>query len=462
MSTKPDKQSKLLLVDNDEEFLDDAVAILSREFECVGVSDPDSVLARVDQEDPDAVLLDIYFENRCPLGFEILTDILKDHPFLPVIMWTEEDSVQGALEAQRRGAFHYVTKTPRPGDVMVVIDAALKQRRVLITNKALRTEIDRNWGDFIYASEKMARLFDKLDKIAASDHSVLITGETGVGKGLLAHEMHRRSSRSEEPFVVVECAALPETIVENELFGHEKGAYTGAVSRQVGSCEAADRGTLFLDEIGDMPMSSQAKLLRLADEGKFKRLGGARERSVDVRIVAATNRQLGEAVAKEEFRRDLFYRLNTFHIDIPPLRERREDIVPLAVHFASLRTHACGERFALSDPAQMFLQAREWPGNARELKHAVERACVMSESPVLSLHDFVLEGDGASQVLDYEAAKEQVLLDFKRSFVLEALRRNRWNIARAAEESGVSRPGFYRFMDETGVKRPESEEAEGS
>jgi DNA-binding NtrC family response regulator len=297
----------------------------------------------------------------------------------------------------------------------------------------------------------MERVFADLEKIAASDQAVLITGETGVGKGLLAREIHRRSSRASGPFRVVECASLPDTIVENELFGHERGAYTGAVSQQIGSCETADGGTLFLDEIGDMPLVSQAKLLRLADEGKFRRLGGTREQTVDIRIIAATNHDLGSEVESGAFRKDLFYRLNTFHIDIPPLRERRDDIVPLARHFAAECRRGGSGGFALSAGAELYLQSQNWDGNVRELLHTVERACVLADDRVLKPQDVAMPGHDARTPPDYETAKERTILDLKRTLTSEALRRNDGNITAAARELGVSRQTFHRFLRETGL-----------
>ncbi len=450
MGERPDARKKLLLVDDSVPFLEAANAVLSADFEVASVSDPADVLDACRREEPDAVLLDLYFDGA-PRGFDILSELLSEYPFLPVIMWTESESMDEELRSQELGAFHHVRKDARPGDVVVVVDAALRRRRVLIQDETLRTEEDKRWGEFVYASSSMDRVFRGLEKIAASDQSVLITGETGVGKGLLAREIHRRSSRAGGPFRVVECASLPDTIVENELFGHERGAYTGAVSQQIGSCEAADGGTLFLDEIGDMPLVSQAKLLRLADEGRFKRLGGTREQSVNIRIVAATNHDLETEVESGTFRKDLFYRLNTFHLNIPPLRERREDIVPLARHFAAASARGGRSGFTLSPGAEMYLQSQSWEGNARELLHAVERACVLAADTVLKPQDVALPGREAKAPPDYETAKERTLLDLKRTLTSEALRRNDGNITAAAEELGVSRQTFHRFLRETGL-----------
>ena len=441
---------KLLLVDDSAEFLEAAEAVMSGSFEVSCVSDPVAVLETCRLEEPDAVLLDLYFDGE-PKGFNLLTSILGEYPFLPVIMWTESESMEEELRAQDLGAFHYVRKDARPGDAVVVVDAALRRRQILISDGDLRAEQDRRWGQFIYSDEVMERIFENLSRIAASEQSVLITGETGVGKGLLAREIHRRSLRSQGPFKVVECASLPDTIVENELFGHEKGAYTGAVSQQIGSCEAADGGTLFLDEIGDMPLVSQAKLLRLADEGRFKRLGGKRDKSVDVRIIAATNHDLADEAGSGAFRKDLYYRLNTFHIELPPLRERRNDIVPLARHFATGFKRDAEEGFMLSPGAELYLQSQNWDGNVRELKHAIERACVLCHGRTLMPQDFATAGRSERLPLTYETAKERVILDLKRTLATEALSRNAGSVTKAAAELSVSRQTFHRFLRETGL-----------
>ncbi len=451
MSRSPDRRRRLLLVDDSVPFLETAEAILTGGFDVACVSDPERVLDACADEEPDAVLLDLYFDGA-PRGFDILTELLAEYPFLPVIMWTESESMEDELRSQELGAFHHVRKDARPGDVLVVVDAALRRRRLLIGERAFSEEVDRRWGEFIYASDTMERVFATLDRIAASDQSVLITGETGVGKGLLAREIHRRSSRAAGPFAVVECASLPDTIVENELFGHEKGAYTGAVSQQIGSCEVADGGTLFLDEIGDMPVVSQAKLLRLADEGRFKRLGGRHERYVDIRIIAATNHDLAQEAESGRFRKDLFYRLNTFHIDIPPLRGRREDIVPLARHFAGGFVQGSQRGFSLSPAAELYLQSQRWDGNVRELKHTIGRACVLADDSVLNPRDLAVPaGPEVTLPVNYETERSRVVSDLKRTLVTTSLARNKGNITKAAEDIGVSRQTFHEFLKETGL-----------
>ncbi len=449
-------RSKLLLVDDDAEFLKDAELILGKTFDCVTAERPDEVLGACSDEHPDAVLLDLYFDRE-PLGFEILSDIHEEYPFLPVIMWTQEESIESALEAQARGAFHYVRKTAKASDVLLILDAALRHRQVLLENRALREEVERSWGEFVYASDVIGRLFANLDTIAREEGSVLLTGETGVGKGLLAREIHRRSPRAKGPSVTVECTTLPETLVESELFGHERGAFTEAFAQKIGRCETADGGTLFLDEIADVPLAVQAKLRRLVDEKTFSRVGDTTERKVDARIIVATNQDIERAIADGRFLRDLEARLRIFPIHIPPLRERRDDIVALAEHFLSRQSESRERTFRLSDRSRVYLRSLDWPGNTRELKIAVERACALSDHTTLTPADFPPRASGIPAPVDYREAKERVVLDFKRRFVADALRRHDGDVAKAAAEAGVSRQAFYRFMKEVGVGEEDSE-----
>jgi len=452
-TTRKIPRPRLLLVDDDSEFLEVAAAMLGGDFDCVATADPARTLEHCGELDPDAVLLDLYFDRQ-PVGFEVLSDLMREYPLVPVIMWTDDESYAAALRAQELGAFHHVPKTAQPRDVASVVAAALKLRRTLISARSFQEKEDKREGDLLAVSEVMRDILAQVDRLAPSDHSVLITGETGVGKGLLAREIHRRSNRSGGPFVVVECAALPPSVIENELFGHEKGAYTSAASRQIGSCETADRGTLFLDEIGDMPTPSQAKLLRLADEGTFKRLGGTRERHIDTRIIAATNRDLEQDVIDGRFRQDLYYRLNTFQLRIPPLRERRDDVPHLAAAFAA-RSQPDSERgCAISQDALAFLTAQDWPGNIRQLMHTVERASLMAGGNTIELQHVTPRNRPVRNPVVYARAKEQVLSQFNRAFIIEALARNGGKVTRAAEEAKISRETFYRLMRKSGL-RPE-------
>jgi DNA-binding NtrC family response regulator len=453
MSDDTAPKNKLLLVDDDRPFLEDAVAVLSRDFDCVAVADPDNVLKSCDVEDPDVVLLDLDFGGE-PLGFELLPAIKGANPYLPVVMWTETDDVLARLRAQELGAFYYVHKAARPGDLKVVIDAALRKNRGLIANRTMRAELDRAWGNLVYASDEMREVVDMATRAAESDHTVLITGNTGVGKGVVAYEIHKKSRRASQEFMVVECAGITEQLADNELFGHERGAFTGAYDRQPGVYEAAHLGTLFLDEVGDMSASIQAKIRRVVEEGKVRRVGGQKEKPVDVRIIAATNRNLEEDVETERFRRDLFYRLNHMRIHIPPLSERTADIRPLAVHFLGAFTASAPVPYELSPDAVMYLESREWQGNVRELKNVIERACIMSPGPVLTAEDLSGRRGAAANIMSWSRQKAAKLARAEREAVLEALIAGQDKTA-AADLLDVSRDFIHNVIKRRAIRDEE-------
>ncbi|HYW69222.1 MAG TPA: sigma-54 dependent transcriptional regulator, partial [bacterium] len=292
------------------------------------------------------------------------------------------------------------------------------------------------------------------EKAAASDHTVLITGDTGVGKGVVAYEIHKKSSRASREFVVVECAGITEQLADNELFGHERGAFTGAYKREPGVCEAANGGTLFLDEVGDMPASLQAKVRRVVEDSRFRRVGGHKEKVVDVRIIAATNRNLEEDVETERFRRDLFFRLNLVRIDIPPLSERKADIRPLAVHFLGRFTALMEGDYELSPDAVLYLESREWPGNVRELKNVVERACIMSDGPVLTAEDFAGKRSEGAAIISWARRKKAAIAKLEREAVLEALIAGQ-DKKTAAELLDVSRDFVFNVIRRRGIRDEE-------
>jgi DNA-binding NtrC family response regulator len=447
------ERRKLLLVDDDKLFLDDMLVLLSRDFECAGVTEPEDVQKACEVEDPDVVLLDLDFHGE-PIGFEILPKIKEDFPYLPVIMWTETNDVHARLMAQELGAFYYVHKAARPGDIQVVIEAALRKNRAMLANRAMRAELDRSWGNLIYASDAMHEVVEMAAKAALTEHNVLVTGETGVGKGVVAYEIHKRSSRASQEFVVVECAGITENLADNELFGHERGAFTGAFRREPGVVEAADRGTLFLDEIGDMPSSIQAKIRRVVEDSKVRRVGGHTEKTVDVRIIAATNRELEEDVEAQRFRRDLFFRLNLVRIHIPPLRERKGDIRPLAEYFLSRYRASADEQYELSPDAVMYLETQQWEGNVRELKNAIERACIMSPGPVITSEDFLGHRGNDVPIVSWQRQKNAALAKLEREAVLRALIVGQDKTA-AAELLDVSRDFIYNVIKRRGIRESE-------
>jgi len=316
-------------------------------------------------------------------GLEVLRSLREIDSEMPVIVMTAYGSIEEAVEAMRRGAYDFLTKPFDSERLNVLVQKALEARRMQAENLCLREELAHNLGfsDIVGASEKMKEVFRLIQKVASSDTSVLILGESGAGKELFARAVHSLSPRRNKPYVPINCAAIPHELLENELFGSEKGAFTGAVTRKIGKFEIAEGGTIFLDEIGDMDLSLQAKLLRVLQDRTIERLGGARPFKVDVRVVAATNRDLSEAIAHKRFREDLFYRLSVFPINIPPLRDRGDDIRPLAEHFID---KFCKEMKKpvkqLTREAQTLLERYHWPGNVRELENTIERAVILAES----------------------------------------------------------------------------------
>jgi DNA-binding NtrC family response regulator len=446
---------KLLLVDDDAEFLADAAARLSSAFECVTTPDFDAAVGLCERTDPDAVLLDLlYGPAREPRGFEVLTKLRDTHPFVPIIMWTEEVGLPAQLEARRRGAFLYVMKPAGADEIAIVLDAALEERGLALQRRAALDEVDKGWGEFLYASDVMRRLLAEVDRIATTDQPVLITGERGVGKGLLAREIHRRSRRCNGPFTPVDCPALNPNLFGSELFGHEKGAFTGATTRKLGMCDEAEGGTLFLDEVGDMPKDTQVQLRRLVDERVFRRVQGDRWRSLDVRIIAATNKNL-DALAKEErFESDLLDRLAANRVNIPPLRERPADIPVLARRFAAAYGREIGKPVEIAEETLLVLSQRKWEGNARELRHAIERACALADGPVLTAADMFTPSRRSDELpVKYHDARKQNELEFKRRFATAALERSGGNVEGAADEAGIPRQTMYRIMREVGVAK---------
>ncbi|GAB4224893.1 MAG: sigma-54 dependent transcriptional regulator [Acidobacteriota bacterium] len=380
-------------------------------------------------------------------GLELIRRAAMVNEATAVIMITAYGTVESAVRAMRMGAYDYIQKPFNLEELELKADRALKHRRMMSRLAELdRHEIVHRYDDIVGESPAMRRVFEIVSKVAPSNATVLVLGETGTGKELVAQAIHRHSSRADGPFVKVNCAALPENLLESELFGHERGAFTGADRQRVGRFELASGGTLFLDEIGTMSAGTQAKVLRVLQEREFERLGGTRTIRADVRILAATNRDLEEAVEAGEFREDLYYRLNVVTIRMPPLRERKEDIVPLARHFL--------QRFALdlkkpirglSPAAIRVLQRHNWPGNIRELENTIERAVLMADGDVLEPEDLTLGGHAEggedhsrrSSILRLPAEGIE-LEELERMAIIEALKMNDWVQKDAAKFLGIS------------------------
>jgi DNA-binding NtrC family response regulator len=405
-------------------------------------------LARLAAATPDLVITDVFMPGMS--GEDVVRAVQKAHPRLPVVLVTGKSDVKSAVRAMKLGAFDYVAKPPDEAELRLTVDRALEHSRLLRENEFLRAEMAAGgmYGErMIGRSAKMQAVFEIVERVAPTDSTVLIVGETGTGKELVAQTLHYRSRRADKPLIAVNCASLNPNVIESELFGHERGAFTGAVAARRGRFEDADGGTLFLDEVGETGVEFQAKLLRVLQEKEFERLGGNRKIRVDVRLLASTNRDLEKEVAAGKFREDLYYRLRVIPIALPPLRERREDVPLLAAHFAAefgqrYRAGAC----AISASGMEFLSAQEWKGNVRELRHAVERAVVLARGDTLDAGDFrTLPGE--AEAAGPAGAKLQDVLDARtREHLLQVMDQTGWRKQRAAEVLGIDRVTLYRML----------------
>ena len=401
-------------------------------------------------EPPDLVVSDIRMGELDGLQ---LTDALRQRaPDTPVLLVTAFGNIDGAVDAIRRGAFDYLSKPYDVDGIKMVVARALEQRRLALENRALRRDLREKYklDNVVGRSEAMLQVYKTAARVAATDATVLIEGESGTGKELVARAIHAASPRAARPFVAVDCGAIAEGVLESELFGHARGAFTGAQAMRRGLFEEANQGTLFLDEIGDVGQNLQARLLRALQEGTIRRVGTNETIAVDVRVVAASNRDLAQAVRDGRFREDLFYRLNVVTIVIPPLRERREDIPLLAEHFAA--KHGRAEGAAISAPARDLLVAYDWPGNVRELENVVARALALNPSGVVTpedLVDHVRSARPAAATLAALAGVTQerpTLAELEKRYAAQVLQETGGNKTRAAEILGIDRKTLYRLL----------------
>ena len=403
----------------------------------------------------DVLLLDLKLPDA--EGVEILTRVREEHPELQTIIVTGFANVDSAIETMRLGAFDYLTKPPRFPELSLRVEKAGQKTLLERENRRLRFQVQRGFSsDLLTRSPALKQVLLTLEKVAPARTPVLIEGESGVGKELLAQRLHRLSPRASKAFVDVNCAAVAATLLESELFGHERGAFTGAASEKPGLVEVADGGTLFLDEVGEMPPELQTKLLRVLDSGTFYRVGATRKRRADFRLVAATNRDLAAEVAAGRFRKDLFYRIHGVRVVVPPLRERTEDVPPLVEHFA----RALPQPHRFSAAALAALAAHDWPGNVRELRFAVERAGLLAEGDTIEVHDLPPEIHQPRRIVpaaDGPAAEEGRVWPGRRerapdpARVRQALEQTRWKRQKATEILGVSPRTLFRWMQRLGL-----------
>jgi DNA-binding NtrC family response regulator len=419
-------------------------------------------LAKLEESPVDLVLTDLAL-GQGPSGMDVLRGAKQLRPETVVVMITAHGSETIAVEAMKAGAEDYVPKPFDNDEIRLVVQRALERTRLEREHRMLLDQVQRQYGfeNLIGSGPSMRRVFETIQKVAETDLTVLVRGESGTGKELVAQALHNRSSRKQRPFVAVNCAAISRELVESELFGHEKGAFTGADARRQGRFEVADGGTIFLDEIGDMPGETQAKVLRVLQERSFERVGGTRPIQVDVRVVAATHRDLEQEVERGGFREDLYYRLKVVELELPPLRQRSEDVPALALRFLEqVNERLSREKQRLSEAALARLVRHAWPGNVRELRNVIEQAAVLSGGSLIEEEDLHLAGSSVvapesgppAEGLPFAEAKRQTVERFERDFLLRALREHDGNISRTADSIGMVRQSLQQKIRELGLR----------
>jgi DNA-binding NtrC family response regulator len=427
-------------------------------YRALPVADGAEALALVESGDADLVITDL----RMPRlgGTEVLKSVVSRYPGLPVIVLTGHGTIEDAVVAMRAGAFDFLTKPVNLDHLSLLVKRALESRELARKNRELEAEVEaqRRSSSIIGKSAEMKKVFDLVRKVAPTRASVLVTGDSGVGKELVADAIHNLSPRRDGPLVKVHCAALAESLLESELFGHEKGSFTGAQARKRGRFELADKGTLFLDEIGEINQNVQIKILRVLQERKFERVGGEDTVEVDVRIVAATNKDLKEEIRKGTFREDLYYRLNVVNIHVPPLKERRDDIPLLAMSFLREFAQENGKKLDGFDPkARQALYAYPWPGNVRELRNSVESAVVMAGSGLVGLDDLPPGVRSSGEERDVRVPVGSTLEEAEKILIRETLAAQGGNKSRTAEVLGIGRKTLYQKLDEYGIVAQENQ-----
>jgi two-component system, NtrC family, nitrogen regulation response regulator NtrX len=454
-------KARILVVDDEAEIRRSLRMILEYEgYDVQEASSGPEAIALVEREPPDLAFLDIKMPGMD--GLETLEKIRGSNESLPVVIVSGHGTVSTAVEATKLGAFDFIEKPLASERVLVTIRNALDRTRLQDENRSLKRAVEAR-HQMVGESVSLRQIWDAIKRAAPTNATVLLLGESGVGKELVARSIHRNSLRSRERFVQVNCAAIPEELIESELFGHEKGSFTGATEKQIGKFEQADRGTIFLDEVGDMSAKTQAKVLRVLQEGEVERLGSARTIKVDVRVIAATNKDLEAEIEKGSFREDLYFRLSVIPIRVPPLRDRREDIPALVKHFVDLfsrENNRRPQRFTQS--ALEFMQKARWKGNVRELKNTVERLLIMTPGDAIDvddLRDVVRVETRPAVPADAAGGNNSVapgtLREFKesaeRKFLVEKLRENAWNISKTAEVIGTPRSNLYKKLEQYAI-----------
>jgi DNA-binding NtrC family response regulator len=461
--------ARILIVDDEPDMLESCSRILSRQgYACVTAGDGRAALALLEREDPDLLLTDFKMPEMD--GLELLRRAHELDSALPVILLTGFATIESAVAAIKQGAFDYLPKDFSIEQLRVAVERGLRHRGLQVENRNLRDQLREVLGldNIVGRSPAMAHVFELVKKAARSEANILVLGESGTGKELIARAIHANSPRARQPFVPVDCASLPEHLLESELFGHEKGAFTGAVRAKAGLVETAHHGTLFLDEIAELPAPLQVKLLRVLQERQIRRVGSTALVDVDVRVVSATNRDLKDAIARGQFREELYYRVNVIAIALPPLRERAGDVRLLARTF--VKRFGQARVTGLDDAAAEALDSYRWPGNVRELQNVIERACALAEGPLITARDLpehvtrsspppagpdAILGHAALPAgtdLTLKAAKDRWMHALEGSYLRDLLARHEGNVSAAAKAAGIDRKTFHRLINKYALR----------
>jgi DNA-binding NtrC family response regulator len=453
----------ILVIDDEIDMLENCSRILNNlGCECITASNPEDAVKIAREKLPAVVITDLKMPGKN--GIELLKEIKGGNPDSIVILFTAFATIESAVDAVKSGAFDYLQKPFTADQLRIAVERALNQKRLTEENKNLKEQLHEHFkfDNIIGQSQKIKDVLDMVRKVSKTESNILLLGESGTGKELIAHSIHANSTRAAMPFIPVDCASLPENLLESELFGHEKGSFTGAHASRQGMFETANGGTLFLDEIGELTPNLQAKLLRVLQERQLRRVGGRNLIDIDIRVISATNKNLEGAIREKEFREDLFFRLNVISITLPPLRERIDDI-PLLCNFF-IENFAIGNKRevkGISADAIEMLKRYNWPGNVRELQNVIERAISLSDGGSITNNDLPdnirgkgqgARGKGIEEGVSFKDAKKEWLSSFERDYLTELLRRNNNNITKASEEASIPRMTIYRLIKKYGIK----------